>query len=212
MGDWAVVPAAGGFRGFGQPRALLPLNGETFIWRLLRQIREAQIKPLVLVGKVGESGWTLEHVDYFRRLPFWKVQMTSPYPNLESPLKTIIFGLKYLLENAEEYKIGKKDKIYVMYADWVFTDELFRETIQYPAPCQYHHKSEKDDFGFIFNLDVLPTYFEFIKDYWTPSYAPLDGYEKLGFKCRLGSADNFNKGFAEVDLDFQYQQCKDLLK
>ncbi len=210
MGNWAVVPAAGGFRGFEQPRAKLSLNGETFIERLLRQIRGAQIKPLLLVGQYGRAGWTQEHLDYFRNLPFWKIRMTSPYSELESPLKTMLFGLNHLLENSDEHKIKKEDKIFVMYADWVFTDELFEETVQYPAPCHYCHK--KGDPGFIFNLEVLPAYFDFIKDYWAPAYAPLEGYKKLGFKCGLGSMDNFNKGFAEVDLDFQYQQCKDLIK
>ena len=210
MGDWAVVPAAGGFKGFGQPRAVLPLNGETFIERLLRQIRKEGIKPLVLIGKVGEVGWTEAHVEYFRRLPYWKIQMTSPHSTEDSPLKTILFGLRHLLENAEEYKIKKEDKIFVIYADWVFTDDLFKETVQYPAPCHYCHK--KGDPGFILNFEVLPAYFKFIKDFRAPCHAPLEGYEKLGFKCNLGSMGNFNKSFAEVDLDFQYQECKDLLK
>lgn len=147
--DYAVVAAAGGLgqHGFEKPVALLPLNGETVISRLLRQLDG--IETFVGVGKVGRRGWTSEHLAEFEKLSCRTIQ--SSFWKDREGVRTTLNLLEFLTAN---YPIEDTSRIYAFYGDFVFTDELLREVLTYPAPVAWAYKWGSP--GAIFTGEILP--------------------------------------------------------
>jgi molybdenum cofactor cytidylyltransferase len=51
-----VVPAAGSSRRMGRPKALLRIEGETFVRRVVRALREGGCDPVYVIGTEGDAG------------------------------------------------------------------------------------------------------------------------------------------------------------
>ena len=113
MRNFAVLPAAGGVKDFWKPVPLLSLGRETVISRLLKQLRGAGIYPLVAIGSPGEHGWVKSYVEEFKKIPVWKILLTSPHPRERSPLRTIEFLLKHINSNKDSLKASSKSKVFL---------------------------------------------------------------------------------------------------
>lgn len=208
MQRFAVIPAAGRFtrHRFDKPRALLSLNSETILGRLLRQLGD--IKPIVGVGEPGVYGWTDDHLAEFEKLPCRIVR--SPFSRNIGALRTALFLLQFLSDN---FSIEPTAKIYWIPGDSVFTDQLFEEMLAYPAPTTWVYKWGEP--GVTITGEILPLILgvEHVACY-TPNF--------IGMNCKSFLPKLINKpkqftgdhtgNFMEIDTLNDYQEAIKLVR
>lgn len=134
--NFAVIPAAGPFvdlgknRCFPKPRALLTLGDKTVINRLVRQLQERGVEPIVAMGKAGEEDWTEKHVEEFLALPC--KPLATPHHEKGVWLHTIRFVLEQLRDNSDEYGLTDDSRILIIPGDWVMSDRALDKMLTGP--------------------------------------------------------------------------------
>lgn len=204
------------------PRALLDLNGEMIIERLVRQLRAVGVRPVIAVGEVGRGGWTEEHVERFRELECPLLTSIKMKPSYFMGTTRVL--LEHFVAQRRAYGIRPKDKIILIPGDFVFTDDTLRQTLGYPAPCLYCHNNT--DPGLLLNGRTLSPVLELAAKYedfnWKKRWFEFAGLWKkekhrlkgLGFRYigRLRSPTvNDPYRFVEVDVPENLEMAKMLV-
>ena len=211
MRDFAIIPAAGGAKDFWKPIPLLSLGTESVIFRLLRQLRESRIFPIVAVGSPGEHGWATAHVEEIRKIPTWKSVVTSPHSKERSPLKTVEFLLRYLVRNNEWLKAEAKSRVFVIFGDWIFSDSLLAETVSYPASVAFSHIF--DEWGLVIEFGKINAFLKFSSKFKTLGIltASRKDLRALGFNTEYGSQKNAPDRFCEIDIPRNYELAFEMI-
>lgn len=201
------------------PRALLQLNGETIVQRLIRQVALVGAHPIVAVGCVGRGGWEQWHVDEFSKLGCDLVISERMRPSYLMGT-TIV-----LLEAVQRHGVQAGSKIMLLPGDFVFTDAAFRRVWGYPAPCYYCENNT--DPGVIVDGRSLPAFLALVHRYenftWNRVWFEYAGlwkkergwFRKHGFKYfgkLRGDPKNDPDRFVEVDVADDYLLAKELVK
>ena len=185
-------------RDFGIPKALLSLGEETVVDRLVRQCVDNDAIPVIAIGKAGEGGWELEHVEAFRSLDCHLIE--SPYGEARSCTSTDIYLLEYIRdEQIWGESLAPDDKVFMIPADWVMKDSLFSELMGYPAPCVFGFRGISDR-STILNQASIPLYIDLQGRYQTSSELiskEMDNLARLGFQYLVRTLP---EQFVEIDF------------
>lgn len=200
-----LLPSAGSMKAFDRPRALLSLGKETVIERLVRQSLQNEAVPLVARGYVGPWGWTKEHVAEFERLPC--EVLVSPRHNTKCDLPTI----RFLLQNIR----AAEAKILVLAGDYVFSEDLFREVLQYEAPG-FMQFSNRGAIGAALGTNDVPTFLIHTRGaclLWDVASSRGEWFQSaLGYRSMQGKAAFFPQDFVEIDTPEEYELALLLVK
>lgn len=208
-----LTPAQVAGRQFDRPRSLLSLGQETVTERLIRQSLAVKFHPIVIIGKAGMVEWTQEFIDDFKRLP---CELLEESDFLKPHMGVLRFALQYLLNNASRYDLREDTKVFIIFGDYVFSEDLFRQTANYAAPCVYTHK-RRDDSIVLTGKTLLP----FLK--LSEEYSKERGYlDQLVIERRknliefgfsyLGNPAHYPREFVEIDVLSQYELAKKLVR
>lgn len=215
--DIAIILAAGPLLRRGtkwwRPRALLSLGLESVIERILGQLEKFSIPTIVVVGKAGEGGWHENHLKAFRRLSCTLI--TSSYLKRHA-LSSLRFTLQHVIQNKEKYGIEDHSKVYIIWGDHVFSDDLIEEIVNYSIPCGFMNK-KGDGLGLVLTGKSLQP----ILDLMTPFQEccillfilrKKEELEKLGLEMWKGYIGNTRGGrFAEIDQLPDYERAISLV-
>lgn len=191
--NFAIIPAAGPFtdlgrnRCFPKPRALLTLGEETVISRLIRQLQERGVEPIVAMGKAGEEGWTEKHVEEFLALSC--KLLTTPHHEKGIWLHTIRFALEHLRDNAKNHDLADNSRILVLPGDWVMSDHALDEMLTGPILATWAY-------ALVLSGQALSAVIELMLP--APSYACLVRFTRDQRKEELAALGFRNMAYREI--------------
>lgn len=210
-----VIPDARKGREYSTLRWLMSLGPETVIERLIRQCRNAELEPVIAIGVPGVGGWTPEFVKKIESFGYrlW----VSPFLGGWESLQTMNFMLDRIAP-----ELAAESKVFSFFCDWVFSDDLFKEVITYPAPCIYEFKQV--DWTVVLTKDSIPSFLAISKSFekeqkaystmWKTCICPgtTGRWKARGIHVREPRPDiHSSKRFVEIDYMFEFDDALELV-
>lgn len=207
--DYATIWAAGPVdpyddpqRKFGKPKALLDIGGETVISRLVRQLRELDIMPVIGMGQADIAGWTETFVAEFHEIYSFYV------PYTENCIQTGCF----LLHALQKYcNVANDGKIYLIPGDFVFSDKRIKELTEYTVPCVYSFRGGADC-GFIITGEGLSEFLTIAEEctWWGEAVTRVLelGWASYITGVQEHSPDKIDSDFVEIDFIFEWEAAR----